>query len=316
MDSSPPILEDQAMENDKQPPATITPLQRKITNAAMTIADMDDEHPEFLHAVLCQLGLPRSKQGDRKFTRSAGRSSLMISAGERYDGMQWHELPLPYGTRPRLVLTHLCGEAIRTNSRVVDVSEGIVPFLRRVGIPIGGGQFKGFKNQMTYLAACTMSFGWLANGKVQQAQATPIHRFEAWADPFNGQCGLWPDTIELGADFYDTLRQHAVPLSPTAIGALQHSALALDIYTWLAHRLLRIRNHGGVRLSWGNLKDQFGQEYGISKDFKKDFKPALRKALAVYPDAKVTSEIGGIRLHCSPPPITQTKILGFSQKDV
>lgn len=33
------------------------------------------------------------------------------------------------------------------------------------------------------------------------------------------------------ADFFDTLINHAVPLDYRALGALKHSAIALDIYT-------------------------------------------------------------------------------------
>jgi hypothetical protein len=38
---------------------------------------------------------------------------------------RWVEYPLPYGTKPRLVLYHLCYEAIRTQSPVVDVGGSI-----------------------------------------------------------------------------------------------------------------------------------------------------------------------------------------------
>jgi hypothetical protein len=103
--------------------------------------------------------------------------------------------------------------------------------------------------------------------------------------------------------------EHAVPLDKRALGALQHSALALDCYTWLAHRLCRIEQAAGVRLSWANLHEQFGGEYGDRRDFKRTMKQALNAALAVYPAAKVDSEMGGIRLRTSPPPVPKTMVL-------
>ena len=42
-------------------------------------------------------------------------------------------------------------------------------------------------------------------------------------------------------------------------------------------------------LSWENLRDQFGQEYGNTKDFKKEFKDVMRQTLIVYPEAHVSS---------------------------
>jgi hypothetical protein len=56
--------------------------------------------------------------------------------------------------------------------------------------------------------------------------------------------------LELSQEFFDTLAVHAVPLDHRALGALKHSALSLDLYTWLAHRLCRVRKPGGVKLSW------------------------------------------------------------------
>ena len=51
---------------------------------------------------------------------------------------------------------------------------------------------------------------------------------------------LWPSTVTLSADYFASLQQHAVPLDPRAIAALAGSALALDVYVWLAQRLHRI----------------------------------------------------------------------------
>ena len=83
---------------------------------------------------------------------------------------------------------------------------------------------------------------------------------------------LWPGSLELSPHFYETLRQHAVPLDYRTLSALRHLALALDISTWPTHRLYRIRDVNGVRLSWENLRDQFGQEYSEIKDFKREFR--------------------------------------------
>jgi hypothetical protein len=99
-----------------------------------------------------------------------------------------------------------------------------------------------------------------------------------------------------------------VPLDYRALAALKHSALALDIYTWLAHRLCRINEANGVMLSWHNLREQFGQEYSDPKDFKREFRDVLRQVLVVYPSARIEEVGGGIHLRESPPPITKTSI--------
>ena len=292
-----------------KPPPPVTTLQRTIVNAGMEIADFTHDRPEYLHSLLCQLGLPRSRQEGRTFTRSAGNSSLLISAGSYHNGQRFVEAPLPYGAKPRLAMIHLCSEAVRTQDRFIDVSGGFAPFLRTIGLQVSGQNWREFKDQMGYLSVAQMTLAFHAQGKgLRQSQFLPVEEFSAWSDPTTGQAPLWPDHIALSPLFFETLCEHAVPLDPRAVHVLQKSALAIDVYSWLAHRLCRVRTDAGVKLSWANLKEQFGHEYKTSRDFKKEFRPALRKALVVYPDARVSEEMGGIRLYPSPPPIKKTSI--------
>src|SRR5437660_596931 len=79
--------------------------------------------------------------------------------------------------------------------------------------------------------------------------AKPIEQFDAWLHPTGSQRTLWPGTLTLSGRFFETLLEHAVPLDKRALSALQHSALALDAYTWLAHRLCRINRPEGVKVS-------------------------------------------------------------------
>jgi hypothetical protein len=65
----------------------------------------------------------------------------------------------------------------------------------------------------------------------------------------------------------------------------------------------RINGAGGVTLSWSALREQFGHEYRDPKDFKRELRRVLQKVLAAYPDAKVESIRGGLRLKPSKPPI-------------
>lgn len=129
-----------------------------------------------------------------------------------------------------------------------------------------------------------------------------------WLHQDGLQRTLWPGVLELSPDFFNTLLEHAVPLDHRALAALKHSSLALDIYTWLAHRLCRVNRASGVKLSWANLKDQFGPDYTASKDFKKEFRQAMRQVCAVYPDARVEEAIGGLVLFPSRAPMARIQI--------
>ena len=291
------------------PPGSRT--HRRLLDARERILHQPPDRTDFLHTVMCQVGMPRRMTEARTFERQCGNVSVLLEAGKLWNGKVWVQQPLPYGTTPRLVMVHLSSEAIRTQSRRVEIGDSTKQFLSALGMqPTGGerGGYTVFRRQMEALAACRLTIGMQAEGKVVTVDAKPIRKFEAWLQHDGSQRTLWPGTLELSQEFYETLSLHAVPLDYRALSALKHSALALDIYTWLAHRLCRIDKPQGIKLSWENLRDQFGQEYHTAKDFKREFRHVLSQVCTVYPEARIDSEPGGLILRPSPPPIAKTMV--------
>jgi hypothetical protein len=236
---------------------------------------------------------------------------MLLEAGRLWRRGQWVEQPLPYGTRPRLVMVHISGEAVRRRTREIEVGHSMREFLRVLGIDTNGGPRGGytmFKKQVEALAACRLMLGLSVGERDITVDAKPIKRFEAWLQHDGEQRVMWPGVMEISQEFYDTLIDHAVPLDHTALAALRHSALTLDLYTWLAHRLCRVRKPQGVPVHWASLREQFGQEYTDPRNFKREFRQALRQTLAVYPDARVEDITGGLLLKPSRPPIAKTSV--------
>lgn len=278
---------------------------RNIGNIADNKNELGGEDVAFLHVVLTQCGLPRNPTKERIFTRTNGAASLRLEAGSWWNGLAWEEMPLPSGTRPRLVLVHACSEAVRTRSPVVELEDSIRAFLRRLRIDTGGKTMKAFRLQMLALACARLTIGYrAAEGNIVNLKVDPVEKFEAWLQAEdNGQRALWPGELTLSEPFFRSLLEYAVPLDQGAIAELQNSALALDIYCWLAHRLCRINRPAGVALSWAALRAQFGQEYRVDKDFRRELLRALQRALSAYPEAKVERMRGGLRLKPSLPPV-------------
>jgi hypothetical protein len=307
------VIKDEPVGEGAQSPTvpTVTRKVQRLVEARERIMNEPADRTDFLHTVMCQVGMPRRMTEARTFERHNGHLSILLEAGRLYNGKTWIEHPLPYGTTPRLVMVHLSSEAIRTQSRRVEIGDTMRQFLLMLGMGDGGGPRGGYttvRRQVEALAACRLSIGMHAEGKVVTVDAKPIKRFEAWLHQDNDQPTLWPGSMELSPEFYDTLTHHAVPLDYRALAALKHSALALDIYTWLAHRLCRIKEANGVVLSWHSLREQFGQEYSDPKDFKREFRDVLRQVLVVYPTARIEDVEGGIVLRESPPPISKTSV--------
>ena len=311
MEMLPTLTSDSSKADESDTGTALSRTQQRLLDASSRILQEPPDRADFLHACMCQVGLPRRRTEEKSFERQSGHISMLLEAGKLWNGTEWVEQPLPYGATPRLVMVHVSSEAIRTRNRSIEVGDSVRQFLTTLGIPTSGGERGGytmFRKQMEALAACRLTLGMHAEGRVVTVDAKPIKRFEAWLTTQGTQQTLWPGVLELSQDFYDTLVNHAVPLDYRALSALKHSALALDVYTWLAHRLCRVRNPNGEKLSWENLRDQFGQEYADPKNFKKEFRSALHQVSVVYPDARIDAVPGGLTLFPSRPPLSRTTV--------
>jgi hypothetical protein len=282
----------------------LTETDHKLIEAGAEIATNPPggEDLAFTHAVLCQVGLPRAKVEGREFMRQSGSAWVNIQAGYLDEGHGPVLQPIPYGVMPRLSLAWVSTYAVRNKEREIPIGDSAAEFLRLMGMESDGRRYSTLRRQMHALAACRLQLGF--KGRTFNGQ--PVQQFDAWvSNRDTHQRALWPGVMVLSEDYYGSLIESAVPLDNRALMALKGSALALDVYAWLAHRLHRIGARG-VTLHWKALREQFAQEYAgkdPDKDFKKKFLPALKKVLAVYPEAKVKPVTGGLLLVSSPPPI-------------
>lgn len=287
-------------------------LKLKLTNREQQSVDTsvlihegapDFEEMAYQHAVLCQVGLPRRKVEGNRFMRRSGSAWMQVQSGVLDEGRGPVAQPVPYGALPRLALAYIQTFAVQNNTPVVPMKGSAGEFLKAVGADLGGKRYANLRRQMHALAACHIQLGY----RGRTFSGVPIERFNAWAvNRSSGDQGvIWPGELLLSHTFYETLRSSAVVLDKRALLELRGSALALDVYTWLAHRLWRIKG-GSIVLPWQKLKEQFGHEYRGKHgavNFKKEFTKALRAALRVYPKAVVKPVQGGLLLVCSPPPV-------------
>jgi Plasmid encoded RepA protein len=102
------------------------------------------------------------------------------------------------------------------------------------------------------------------------------------------------------------LQKHPVPIEEAAVRAIANNSMAIDIYAWLAYRLHVLTKPTPV--SWRALKQQFGISFSRLDNFRVTFSLNLRLALAVYRDAKVEDEPGGLLLYPSRPPVAPRQI--------
>lgn len=290
-----------------------TALQRRLFESAMDIADNAPEKIYFLHTVFCQTGLPYRNPGDqvRRWERKNGAISLLVKAGEALnpESEVYEEVGLPFGPKPRLILTYLNSEAIKTQSSLIEVDNSLTAFVKRLGLNNDGRSIKTVKEQLTRLSTSDVVLGTVQDGRAFQTKANIIETFDLWLRKDVHQRVLWPSTVQLSQRYFESLVAHAVPLDERAVAALSHSAMGLDIYAWLSQRLHRVKKSEGQFIPWTSLKEQFGQGCHRMDNFKRIFRKTLGMVHTQYSTARFELDNKGMTLLNSPPPVKSTQIL-------
>ncbi len=295
-----------------------TRTEWRLAESAGEIGMGEDSSPTYQHSVLCQTSLPYRRTQDRILERENGRTKLRIEAGNAYSERDdcWVDLPLPFGPKARLVLIHLNTSAILTQSNVIDVGDSMTAFFGEVLSPrpdegpreLNGREIRTMKEQVASIAAAEMRFA-VGGAVKKQGRANVVSEFDLWFPKASNQRVLWPSTVTLSLDYYNSLINHAVPLDPRAVAALAHSAMGLDIYAWLTQRLCRIHPKASSLVPWTSLHAQFGVNYRTLRKFRQVFLKTLKNVLTQYPQAKVLSSRKGLHLRLSAPPISRRKLL-------
>lgn len=248
--------------------------------------------------------LPHRRPDDdlEPWIRNNGRFKLAVWPGRmlRKDGSH-DQIGVPYGTRARLILLYLMTTAIRTRSRHVPMERSMSAWLRKIGPPVTGGPrgtIKPVREQALRISRCEFTLRLDEEGSADLHDRRLVDGLHLWAADASGE---WPESVELTREFFEHLRDHAVPLDERAIAKIKGSALALDLYVWLVYRLPRLGRP--ARVSWHRLKEQLGSQIRSTSSFAQNVREALLEVLAVYPDARAEILTGGIELHPARPAV-------------
>ncbi|ANP91118.1 MULTISPECIES: replication protein RepA [Rhizobium] len=265
-----------------------------------------------IHSVLALCGLPYSRQPleEREYRSKQGSMRLIVNAGELLSPRgEFVKQPLPYGSRARLLLLHLCSEAIRQQSPTIKIDASLTAFIKKMGFGANGGQrgnLIAFKQQLNALAACKMTIGTFdeKGGHTKTVNTAPFESMDVWFPTHPDQQMLWASTITFSREFYDTLARHALPVNVHAIRAFSDSPRKIDIYYWLGHRCYNLSEP--VSISWKALKEQFGEGHFVTsgktggytrdRDFRAKFTKELAHICELFPKLPVAVNEGGIRL--------------------
>lgn len=243
----------------------------------------------FLDSLFITTNLPYRQPKDEVYVRTNGDRSLTIEGG--LDGQQ-NRLPIPYGKLPRALLVWMNTEAVRTESPIIEMTSSLPTMLQNLGISWGGGTGKRFMVQVQALLEARMSVR--MNRRVGNArrdtklELTVSSGYDLYFSERDNslQDSLFPSRIVLSQDFYRSIIESSVPIDMHAWAYLSmnsKSPMVLDIYTWLLHRLCRVKRP--VLVTWEQLAVQFGGSFDRLRDFRASFITNMQKAIMVYPTA-------------------------------
>lgn len=279
-------------------------LNRDVVEAASMYLSDEDGSLGFAFSGWAQCALPHRKLApEARWEIGGERVRLVVEPGLRpseNDGPMEH-VGVPYGSVARLILLYLQTEALRRNSREVELGGSLRQWLTRIGASIGGSNARAVRDQAERISRCRLTFHIQGSGKVGLVNQSIVDRALFIEDPREKQGRLSLETAKLSEGFFDQLKKHPVPLEESAIKSISNNPAALDVYLWLAYRLHVLTSD--KLITWKALKSQFGVGYKELFHFKPRFTQALHLATAVYPAAKVEVLDEGIVLKPSRPPV-------------
>lgn len=281
------------------------PFERTVIEAASSYMTCEPGEIGYLYSGWAQSALPHKRLADdADWQVRTDYVSLLVEPGKRHT-VVGDAVPIgvPYGSRARLIILYLQSEAMRTNSREVELGKSLHAWLRKLEISIGGSSMAAVRDQAERISRCRMSF------QIKQGNRTGLINQNILdtamfvdAEGEGPQASLFVETAKLSEMFFEQLKRHPVPVEDSAIKSISNNSQAIDIYCFLAYRLHALS--APTFVPWKGLMAQFGAGVSAPFKFRQQFRATLDLAMAVYPDAKVDVMPKGVMLHPSPPPVS------------
>lgn len=288
----------------------LKPSQTKLLNHAAEIRENDvfsRTELGFSSRIFVQCSLPHRDPGDDlpEWMRVNGKLCLTITPVRYMKDGQRISVGYPYGNIPRLLLLYVCTQAIQTKSKVISLGDTLSQFMHNVDLEVTGGRWgtvTRFKDQFNRLFRANIDFTFDGETHMIGKKANLAHTIQLWWDIKQPeQSSFFNSYVELTEEFYNEIMTYPVPVDMGLISTIKQSPLALDLYTWLTHRVVSINKP--TRISWESIASQVGSEYSEIRNFMTKTKEALAKLYALWPELKIDEVKGGIILKPSKPSV-------------
>ncbi|MBO0953060.1 replication protein RepA [Fibrella forsythiae] len=299
------------MTEKKQALSPVAKRRTKLVYEAFQ-EEPDDRDILFQSGVLCHTFFPRREPElalNEVWRTDSGKMHLYVMPMPIIDPTtnELRYLGLPYGAKARIILANLNTIALKTQNPVIEMpADNLTNFTTFMGFSEGGSQVATIRDQISRMSSCVIRMAYDTGIKQKNVNLPLVSGFDLFPEGPAGQRALWPSQIILSDHYFHNLIDHAVPLAKSHMLALSGNVTALDVYSFLAHRLHRIPRGKPQFLAWSTLYEQFGKDYARIADFRLNFGRTLKLVKSLYTDAHFEEKGGkGLLLHFSQPPVTK-----------
>ncbi len=237
-----------------------------------TDADILWFHPGF-----CRFSLPLEPGGSGPWQRALAGTLVSIEPGSERDR-------LPGGPLLRRVLMHLCDTALRAGQTQIALGDSPAALAAAMNPSLPAAAVPALEIQVAALLASRVMVATEGGPGLSVLDARGRPRAVA-AD--------WRSAIRINARFLDNLARDKVALDRNALARLQDSALALDIYAWLAAARPE-QTDAVLAESWPELQARFGTEGQDAEAFQAAFSAALVLLRTALPQLDADDDAIGV----------------------
>ena len=230
--------------------------ERGVIEAAYQVLSEDAEKMGFTYSGFALTSLPHKPPDGLVWRREGHQVTMLLESGRDRQG---NAVGLPFGSHARFILLFLQSEAVRSQSREIELGRSMKAWLGSMGLSLGGKTYRLVGEQSRRISHCRLQFFADRQGQELMSHGGFVDGRLAMTGVLGDQPSLWQDKVVLNEAFYRALREHPVPLSELALRAIGPRSMVIDVYIWLAYRLHSLRRDTDI--GWAALYAQFGSGF-------------------------------------------------------
>jgi Plasmid encoded RepA protein len=220
-----------------------------------------EEARAFVYSAWCHASFPHKPPAsvEETWTVQTDYVSLRVDPGKRTTDTGEYSIGLPYGAYARLLCIDWSSQAYNNRSRDIELGKNLGDTMKRLGLNTGGGKTRErLLEQAERLVRCRLTFDIRGKGKSALINQTIVDTAVFNESARNSR---FVERIRLSETFYQQLLQYPVAIDPLSIMAIRNSPMAIDVYCWLAYRLLAVTEPTSI--SWtgaqGSIRSRRGR---------------------------------------------------------